>query len=269
MLFPFLRRLGEEQPFRLVVRTAIKRFSRNLRIIERWDAVDRPQYLTGILAAADIAKDDGIDSVYAIEFGVASGKGLLLMQEYAAMVESTTGVHIRVAGFDTGKGLPPTAGDYRDHPDYWREGDYPMINIDRLTHQLMKRTELILGDVRNTVPTFVRRQECPVGFLAMDLDLYSSTINALQILTFRGSQKLRQTLMYFDDVLVPQAHRFGGERLAISDFNRSSEDVKIDRCYWLQERIFRDLPWIQKMYTAHDLTAVANYRPAKRPPQVA
>ena len=268
MLVTFLRRLVEEQPLRLIVRTIVKRVSHDVRTIERWDAVDRPEYLNGILCAADIAKTDGIESIYACEFGVASGKGLFLMQEYAEMVENATGVGIRVAGFDRGVGLPPTAGDYREHPDYWYEGDYPMFNKDQLSPQLLKRTELILGDVRDTVPEFVRRQTCPVGFLAMDLDLYSSTLAALNLLILPQSQRLRQTFVYFDNILHPQVHKFAGERLAIDDFNCFSENVKIDACYSLRARIFRDLPWVQRMYSAHDLIAVANYQPQNRAPQI-
>lgn len=46
-----------------------------------------PQYLSGVLAAADLAKKCGINAIYVIEFGVARGNGLLALQDYAAMVE--------------------------------------------------------------------------------------------------------------------------------------------------------------------------------------
>jgi hypothetical protein len=254
----FLLRLPEEQPFRLIVRTIVKRLPLGVRTWERWDSVSRPQYLCGVLAAADLAKKSGIDSIYAIEFGVARGNGLLALQEYARMVEKETGVQIKVAGFDRGTGLPSTKGDYRDHPDKWNEGDFPM-DENWLRARLLPGAELILGDVRQTLPEFLTRQSCPLGFLAMDLDLYSSTMQALEILRPPNRQMLRQVFLYFDDIIGTEYHRFAGERLAIEDFNLQNQWVKIDHWYSLCDRIFRDYPWVQKMYIAHDIAAVNDY----------
>ena len=255
----FLMRMLEEQPFRLPVRTLLKRLPINVRTRERWDAVDRPHYLFGILAAADLAKQSGIHTIYAVEFGVARGTGLLAMQEYAQMVEEETKVEVIVAGFDLGSGLPPLAGDHRDHPDKWVEGDYPM-DEKWLRAQLRPGTELILGDVSQTVPEFVRHQRCPLGFMVMDLDLYSSTMQALEILRLPDSKMLRRVFLYFDDILGDEYHRFAGERLAIEDFNCQNQWVKIDLCSGLYRRIFRDYAWIHQMYVAHDLVAVKDYR---------
>jgi hypothetical protein len=263
----FLLRLLEEQPFRLISRTVIKRIPVGLRTQERWDAVDRPQYLSGMLAAADLAKECGLGSIYAAEFGVARGNGLLTMQDCARMVEKETGVEIKVVGFDTGSGLPPAdSPDFRDHPDKWAAGDYPM-DEPWLRAQLFSGTELILGDVRQTVPAFVKRQTCPLGFLAMDLDLYSSTKHALEILRRPDTQMLRRTFLYFDDIFLPENHRFAGERLAIEEFNDETQFVKIDRWHSLSNRIFRDYRWIQQMYIAHDLAAINNFR-AQREVQI-
>jgi len=228
--------------------------------------VERPYYLCGILAAADLAKSSGIDSIYVVEFGVARGNGLLAMQECAQMVEKETGVSLKVVGFDSGFGLPSVRGDYRDHPDKWLAGDYPM-DEEWLRARLLPSTELILGDVRQTVPEFVESQHCPLGFLAMDLDLYSSTKHALEILRLPNSQRLRRVFLYFDDIFLPENHRFAGERLAIEEFNLENHNVKIDRWHSLCDRIFRDYRWIQQMYVAHDLAAINNYH-AERGVQV-
>jgi hypothetical protein len=251
----FLLRILEEQPFRLFVRSLIKRLPVSVRSLERWDAADRPHYLCGILAAADLAKSSGLDSIYIVEFGVAQGKGLLLMQSYAQMVERETGVGLKVVGFDTGIGLPSTAGDYRDHPDKWKAGDY-LMDEEWLRARLLPTTELIIGDVRHTVPQFVKRQRWPLGFVAVDIDLYSSTRQALQVFCFPQSRILRRVFLYFDDIMLPESHRFAGERLAIEEFNAKNQTVKIDHWYSLRDRIFRDHRWIQQMYVAHDLRAI-------------
>jgi hypothetical protein len=43
----------------------------------------------------------------------------------ASKTTAVTGVKIDVYGFDTGKGLPPPR-TYRDHPELYRQGDFPM-----------------------------------------------------------------------------------------------------------------------------------------------
>ena len=192
----FLLRLLEEQPFRLLVRTAIKRLPFGVRTYERWDAVDRPQYLCGMLAAADLANKAGarFTATYR-RVRCGTGNGLLAMQEYAKIIEKETGVSLRVVGFDTGSGLPPIRhGDFREHPDKWGEGDYPM-DEKWLRARLLPGTDSLLGDVRQTVPEFVSRQLCPLGFLAMDLDLYSSTKQAPEILRLPNSKMLSRAFL--------------------------------------------------------------------------
>src|SRR3954451_13561359 len=90
-----------------------------------WDLVIRQQYAYGILKAADLAREQGLSNVTVLELGVATGAGLMNMATIAERVSAETGVSIAIHGFDGGAGLPP-ALDYRDHPDLYGEGDYPM-----------------------------------------------------------------------------------------------------------------------------------------------
>src|SRR3954462_6390867 len=69
----------------------------------------------------------------------------------------------------------------------------------------------------------------PLGFISFDLDLYSSTRNALEILRSPKRKMLRQTLLYFDDISFLIDHRWASELLAIEEFNAKTTDVKIDR----------------------------------------
>ena len=80
-----------------------------------------------MLFTAEQANREGIDQISVIEFGVATGVSLLALERIAAAVEETSGVRISVYGFDAGPGgLPELIGDYRDCPDVWRAGDFPM-----------------------------------------------------------------------------------------------------------------------------------------------
>src|SRR5688572_24178668 len=223
-----LTRVLAEPPLRLVAYALVRRLAKSVRTIDRWGAVERPHYLAGVLAAADQALREGVQRIAAIEFGVAGGNGLVALQNYAALVEGQTGVTIDVFGFDTGEGLPELCGDYRDHPDVWRSNDYKM-DVPRLKRRLTERTHLRMGNIKNTVLQFVADYDAPTGFVAFDADLYSSTVSALGVLSLPGKRILRRCFLYFDDVAYPFNHRFAGELLAIDEFNRSNELVKVDR----------------------------------------
>ena len=261
-----LSRLSEEPPFRLFTRSVVKRLPTSVRTKARWDAVERPNYLVGVLGAADQAKREGVSKISVMEFGVAGGNGLVLLQEYAAAVEKETGVAIAVYGFDAGGGLPELCGDYRDHPDQWRASDYRMDEA-ALRRRLSERTTLIIGDVKNTIPEFVAaRRAAPVGFVSVDVDLYSSTVDALKLFTMPGKRMLRRVPMYFDDTDFAFNHRFAGELLAIEEFNRSQDAVRVDvwRGLW-KARPFADSPWLKNMYMAHDLEAISRATLDRRP----
>jgi hypothetical protein len=45
-----------------------------------WGATQMAQYLVGVLAAADQARREGVEAISVIEFGVASGEGLKLIE---------------------------------------------------------------------------------------------------------------------------------------------------------------------------------------------
>jgi hypothetical protein len=250
-----VNRFLREPPFRLLAKCAARYLPCSLETKVQWEALSRPQYAAGVLFAARQARQLGLPSIGMIEFGVARGAGLLALQTYAELAAREFDLEIDVYGFDLGDGLPDSS-DYRDHPDAWRAGDYPMGDVEALRSRLLPRTHLVLGDVATTVPEFVRNQRCPVGFVSIDLDLYSSTRNALRLFTVAGHNTLPHTPLYFDDTLLPFNHRFAGELLAIDEFNVESGEVKID--LWrslVAETAFPESPWLQAMYLAHDLAA--------------
>jgi hypothetical protein len=227
----------------------------------QFDLVDRPQHAFGLLAAADIASFVGVDEIIAIEFGVAEGKGLTNLAEVATAVTDETGIEISLLGFDSGRGLPAPI-DFRDHPEIWREGDFSMPDPSALRSVLGDGVELILGPVAETVPEFIAsRRSAPIGFVSFDLDLYSSTREALSIFAIGCDRLLPVVATYFDDV-IGGTGRIGsmfrteaaGQLLAIEEFNRSHDSRHIDRIRILPYRRPLDRePWIERMYALHVL----------------
>jgi hypothetical protein len=232
-----------------------------------WDLSERPEYLLGVIHGARRALRDGVEQISVIEFGVAGGSGLLVLEHLAARVEEELGVTIKVFGFDNGQeGLPPLIGDYRDHPDKWRAGDFPM-DEPLLRSKLAPRTKLILGNVANTVVDFYKDHTIPpIGFVAFDLDLYSSTAQALRILSVPERRMLSHVPLYFDDIEHSISHRFAGELLAIDEFNATNDQVKIDHWRGLKNaRPFPEAPYLQRMFMAHDLSAVSRHVQNREP----
>ncbi|MCC2682395.1 MAG: uncharacterized protein K0S36_1959 [Nitrosospira multiformis] len=255
----FLVRLGMEPPFRILVRALLKQFNVSVKTRSLWELSKRPAYLLGVLTAAEQALKQKVPEISVIEFGVAGGNGLVTLQREAEAVERETGIGIKVYGFDAGpQGLPAFTGDYRDHPDAWKPGDYPM-NEPRLRSFLTDRTTFILGNVRDTIPRFFEEfRPPPIGFASFDLDLYSSTYEALQIFRIPDMKMLWQVPLYFDDIEFLFNHKFAGELLAIDEFNEESSRVKIDRWYGVSGgRPFPERPFLEKLYVAHDLEAIS------------
>lgn len=257
----YLDRISSEPPFRLAARWIVQKFSKDIAARARWGTDPYPYYQFGIVEGARLAQLQDHSEITVIEFGVWSGRGLLKMEEYAGRVELATGVSIKVVGFDSG-GLPSFIGDYRDHPDQWKPGDYKVPNFDELQKQIdNRRTRLIIGDVRETVPIFLQRGNySPIGFISFDLDLYSSTRDALEILGNNKRKMLRQTPLYFDDIDFITNHRWAGVLLAVEEFNKTCYFVKIDRWHNLTaDKPFPEAHHWEKMMVAHDLHAITAY----------
>jgi hypothetical protein len=223
-----------------------------------WDAVERPHYLLGVLRAVDQAKKQGVKEICVAEFGVARGDGLFLLERYAALVEKDEGIGIRVYGFDTGRGLPALCGDYRDHPDFYTIGDYPS-DVTQIERRLTSRSKLIVGDVKDTVERFVTQtQTAPLGFAAIDVDFYTSTRDALGVLSHPRRNILRRVVLYFDELDLDYFHKFAGEFLAINEFNERNAHVKLDKWHGIRrQRPFPENHHLLGMYIAHDLEAIS------------
>jgi len=251
--------LAMEPPFRLFIRAWLKRANVSAQIRALWELSQRPAYLLGVLTGVEQALKEDVREISVIEFGVAGGNGLVALQTEAEAVERELGVAIKVYGFDMGQsGLPELIHDYRDHPDGWRAGDFPM-HEPSLRARLAARTTLILGNVSETVREFFSRYQAPpLGFVSFDLDLYSSTRSALEIFAQPNTRMLKHTPVYFDDIEFLFNHHRAGELLALSEFNQQNANIVIDRWHGVKSgRPFPESPFLDKMYVAHDLEAIS------------
>jgi len=245
----FLERLTE--PIHLNLLSGFVALLGSLRTKVDFDLIVRQHTAFGLLKAADNAKELGIDVLTVIEFGVANGAGLLNICEVGKRITDVTGVDFDVVGFDTGLGMP-LAKDFRDHPEYFSQGDYPLKDKDLLLKNLPNNARIEFGNLEDTVGIFLTDVRAPIGFISVDLDYYCSTVNALTIFNGPSDLYLPMVVMYFDDVHLEGHNRYCGELLAIENFNSGHDLRKITKFNFLkQRRIFRNANWIEQMYLCH------------------
>jgi hypothetical protein len=219
-----------------------------------WDLVVRQQYAFGALEAADIARACGLTAVTLIEIGVVSGGGLMNLALIAERVSKETGVRCEVHGFDSGTGMPPPV-DYRDHPNLYAAGDFAM-DPDALRSVLPGGCGLHLGPLRTTIPDFLRdiRRDAPIGFVALDVDYWSSTVDALEVLKGEADKYLPRSIVYVDDIALEDHNSAAGACLAIAQFNEEMPRRRLERhAFFENRRIFRRPGWIKQTMFLHVL----------------
>lgn len=238
---------------RLAVRALVKRSRASFERRLEWDALDRPHYAYCTYHAARLAKALGHDAVSVVELGVAGGNGLVLLEQHAGTVADLVGIRIETVGFDAGSGMPEPA-DHRDLAYVWRPGSFAMDEA-ALRHRL-RSARLVIGDVATTVPAFVEEGGYPpVGFVAFDLDYWSSTVAAMRLLDAPPELRLPRVYCYFDDVIGDdwEIHSpYAGELLAIEDFNAGHDHIKVSPIHGLRHKRRIPAAWNDQVYVAHD-----------------
>jgi hypothetical protein len=130
-----------------------------------------------------------------------------------------------------------------------------------LPKKLRSNTTLVIGNIRDTLPEYLPRIREPIGFLSVDVDIYSSTRDILEMFLSQNRRMLRHVYMYCDDVDLMFTHRFAGELLAIEEFNCANYGVKIDQWRGIdKQRPFPEAAWLNRMFIAHDLEAISRVR---------
>lgn len=220
-----------------------------------YDCIPMQHYAFGLAKASEIALECGVQGITVIEFGVAAGRGLMNLYSICELLSRETSLDYHIYGFDSGHGMPPPI-DFRDHPDLYSKGDFPMGAL-MLQSSLPKNVHLVLGNVSDTVETFMEELPAthPIGFVSFDLDYYSSTMSAFKLLTDKNSAKyLPRVPVYFDDIAEESHNPWAGELLAIKHYNDQSENRKLSEMRFLKNaRIFKNAWWLNQMYFFHVL----------------
>jgi len=211
----------------------------------------RPFYAYPAVRASELAVRLGHKEVTWIEFGVASGNGLIALEQIKAVVEQHLPITVRIVGFDMGSGLPKPI-DYRDLSYHWQGGFYEM-DIPRLKARL-NSASLMLGPVAETLPAYAEHPpfDAPIGMISFDLDYYSSTAEAFKIFDLPEAAILPRVMCYMDDIIgTTECYSdFTGERLAIREFNERNDSRKLSPCYDFE--LFGYERWQEKIMIYHD-----------------
>ncbi len=218
-----------------------------------YDLFERPHYAYCLVNAARLASALGISRISALEFGVAGGRGLLALEALCPEIEKTYGVTIELWGFDTGEGLPAPV-DYRDLPYIWKAGFYRMDQP--ALRAKLKRSKLVLGDVKETVPTFIEtHRPAPLGAMFFDLDFWSSTRDSFQIFAGPATTMLPRVFCYFDDVISADGGGIlcedVGQLRAIADYNETNAPRRLRRIAGLAEKRPVRAVWPNQIYVHH------------------
>lgn len=243
----------------------------NLRRKIGFDLVLRKQHAYAILNLADQAKSLGYERATIIEFGVASGAGLLNLQRLAERITKATRIGFDIYGFDTGTGMPPPRS-YKDHPELYQAGDFPMV-FDALAKNLNENTHLIIGPLADTIVEFSSRDfsKAPIGFISIDVDYYSSSVEALKVLNTDARNLFPRIIVWLDDIGNLSHNSRCGELAAIIEFSDQHPMRPIEKHPSLRNhRIFKNAPWIDHIYQCHALDhPVRNKLKPARPQNVA
>jgi hypothetical protein len=244
--------MNEPQPVRRIIRAVIRKSGiGNPKFQYEIGAIARPNYAYIVYQATQLAHRLGRQRVGVLEFGVAGGAGLLALERHAEWIEKIFPVEIEIYGFDTGEGLPELDG-YRDLQYHFKPGFFRMDT--KTLKERLKRSTLILGNVRDTVTKFLSdHSPAPIGAVSFDLDFYSSTMDALKLFDAPITNLLPRVFCYFDDVIggdIELYNDFTGERAAIHDFNATHADRKLSPAYYLTATA--GPVWHHQIWTLHN-----------------
>lgn len=226
-----------------------------------------PSYLYGLHYAARTACAIGAGAFTAVEFGVAGGNGLRALEDYSDRVGHQYGITIAVVGLDSGAGMPEPA-DSRDCGFALGSGDFAMDQSELQAR--LRHAELILGPVEQTVGPFMHRIGAgglpPLGFVSIDLDVFTGTLAALDAMPADPERLLPRVPMYFDDLSGYPYTDETGERAAITAFNGKNVTRRVGKIENLEHTLggaARWQNWPRHVFVLHVFDHPAYNRPEK------
>jgi hypothetical protein len=122
------------------------------------------------------------------------------------------------------------------------------------TRARLEHAELVIGDVRETVPEFLSRGPAPIGFAAFDFGSYTGTLAGLGFLDAAPELLLPRVHCYFGCSLGFTYGDCVGERAAIHEYNARSPLRQISPIYGLRHfvpRRFKNESWPDRYHMAH------------------
>ena len=215
-----------------------------------YDELSRPNYGFCIYEAAMLAKALDYPKISIIEFGLAGGNGLVNIEYHIKKIKKELKIDFEVYGFDMESGLPKT-DDYRDMKYSYRPGSHKMDR--KKLESKIEFSKLIIGDVKETCKNFFNEfNPAPIGCILVDLDYYSSTLDAFQIFETNSKNYLPRVSCYFDEIML--TNDYVGELCAINEFNQKHENKKIAKIYGLSLKRKIPRPWNDNIFNFHDFT---------------
>jgi hypothetical protein len=109
-------------------------------------------------------------------------------------------------------------------------------------------------DLEETIPPLLSSltSDAPIGFVAVDVDYYSSAKKALLALTGPAEAYLPIVPVYLDDIGVDGSNPWTGELLAVAEFNEEHKARKVAPFTLLRSRrICKNPQWIDRTFAAH------------------
>ena len=210
-----MRIIGYEKPLRVAI----------LKYLSLKYKTFRPHYETILYQSCLEAKKLGYNEVSILELGVAGGNGIISLENYKKKIEKFLNIKITIYGFDNMEGLPEPES-YKDLPFLWQKG---FFTVDKNLLEKKINSQIIYGDIANTVDEFVTLSPKNILAIFFDLDYYSSTKKFLKQIKKLQPFLCPRIYCYFDDVFDVNygVCEFNGELLAIKEFNEENKEIKI------------------------------------------
>ena len=144
------------------------------------------------------------------------------LEHYSLVIKKFLKIDFEIFGFTLKGGLPKYKKNPYDRLYRWGPGETPLTVKKNL--KILKISKVFFGDVKNTLPIFMKKnlsEDSPIGFIVYDLNYYTSTKYALDVLKGKDKFYLPRLYNYFDDNSFSSDDE--GEVKAIKEFNKKNK----------------------------------------------